>query len=61
MIFKLSGVAMPHRTTRTIPAELDHLVLATPDLSATVAGLAEAVGVRAAPGGRHPGRGTRNP
>ncbi|MEP6495792.1 MAG: VOC family protein [bacterium] len=39
---------------------LDHLVYATPDLEATVAELEERLGVRAALGGRHPGRGTRN-
>ncbi|SEG93347.1 Glyoxalase-like domain-containing protein [Nonomuraea solani] len=39
---------------------LDHLVYATPDLPATVADLEGSLGVRAAPGGRHPGFGTRN-
>ena len=40
--------------------ELDHLVYATPDVDATVADLEAALGVRAAIGGRHVGRGTRN-
>ncbi|HET9369676.1 MAG TPA: VOC family protein [Vicinamibacterales bacterium] len=39
---------------------LDHLVYATPNLALTVADLEARLGVRAAPGGRHPGRGTRN-
>ncbi|MFI7609975.1 VOC family protein [Nonomuraea terrae] len=39
---------------------LDHLVYATPDLEATSAELERLLGVRAAPGGRHPGFGTRN-
>ncbi|TDD48247.1 VOC family protein [Nonomuraea terrae] len=39
---------------------LDHLVYATPDLEATSAELEGLLGVRAAPGGRHPGFGTRN-
>jgi hypothetical protein len=39
---------------------IDHLVYATPDLDQTVDALAERLGVRASPGGRHPGRGTRN-
>ncbi|PZG20714.1 VOC family protein [Nonomuraea aridisoli] len=39
---------------------LDHLVYATPDLEATAAELERLLGVRAAPGGRHPGFGTRN-
>ena len=39
---------------------LDHLVYAVPDLDTGVADLARQLGVRAAPGGPHPGRGTRN-
>ncbi|WP_067824355.1 VOC family protein [Nocardia inohanensis] len=41
-------------------SELDHLVLATPDLAATVALVSRALGVKPVAGGRHPGRGTRN-
>lgn len=40
--------------------DLDHLVYATPDLETSIADLEERLGVRAAYGGRHPGRGTRN-
>ena len=43
-----------------IPAHLDHLVLATPDLAATVAEFTERTGMRPAPCGAHVGRGTRN-
>ncbi|MEU6261182.1 VOC family protein [Streptomyces sp. NPDC047043] len=43
-----------------IPAHLDHLVLATPDLAATVADFARRTGVAPASGGAHVGRGTRN-
>lgn len=43
-----------------IPATLDHLVLATPDLAATVADFARRTGVSPAPGGVHVGLGTRN-
>lgn len=39
---------------------LDHLLLATPDLAGTVAWLERQTGVAPAPGGPHPGRGTRN-
>ena len=39
---------------------LDHLVFATPDLDASVNDLEARLGVRASPGGRHPGLGTRN-
>ncbi|WP_194793211.1 VOC family protein [Raineyella fluvialis] len=51
---------MPPQPTGAIPHHLDHLVFATPDLPTAVASLEEAIGVRATPGGRHPGRGTRN-
>ena len=44
----------------TIPAELDHLIITVPDLEAGVAAVEEATGVRAVPGGSHPGRGTAN-
>ncbi|MFK4102048.1 VOC family protein [Streptomyces sp. NPDC019531] len=43
-----------------IPAHLDHLVLATPDLAATVADFTRRTGVTPAPGGVHVGLGTRN-
>lgn len=39
---------------------MDHLVYATPDLAATVADFAASTGLKPAPGGAHPGRGTRN-
>ncbi len=38
----------------------DHLVYATPDLDITSAELTDALGVAPAPGGSHPGMGTRN-
>ena len=43
-----------------IPALLDHLVLATPDLAATVAEFTERTGVAPVAGGAHVGLGTRN-
>ncbi|MHA6693560.1 VOC family protein [Homoserinimonas sp. A520] len=39
---------------------LDHIVYATPDLDATAADLTERLGLAPAPGGSHPGMGTRN-
>ncbi len=39
---------------------VDHLIVAAPDLDAAVDALERRLGVRAAPGGSHPGRGTRN-
>jgi len=44
----------------TVPPWLDHLVLATPDLAATVADFTRRCGVAPAQGGVHVGRGTRN-
>jgi hypothetical protein len=41
-------------------AAVDHLVYATPDLQAGVERIERTFGVRATPGGQHPGRGTRN-
>ncbi|MGW7817502.1 VOC family protein [Streptomyces puniciscabiei] len=43
-----------------VPPLLDHLVLATPDLAATIADFARRTGVTPVPGGAHPGLGTRN-
>jgi RimJ/RimL family protein N-acetyltransferase len=43
-----------------ILSQVDHLVYATLDLDRTVADLERRLGVRATPGGQHPGRGTRN-
>ena len=45
--------------TRAVDA-VDHLLLGVPDLDAGIAWVEERTGVRAAVGGRHPGRGTRN-
>jgi hypothetical protein len=47
-------------TGHGVEPALDHLVLATPDLEATVADVAARAGVRSVEGGRHVGLGTRN-
>jgi hypothetical protein len=39
---------------------IDHLVYATPDLDLGIATIEKLLGVRATPGGQHPGLGTRN-
>jgi hypothetical protein len=39
---------------------VDHLVFATPDLDAGIDAIEKLTGVRATPGGQHPGFGTRN-
>jgi hypothetical protein len=41
-------------------ARVDHLVYATPDLALGIDTLERLLGVRATPGGQHPGLGTRN-
>ncbi len=41
-------------------SRLDHLVYATPDLGVGIAAIDKLLGVRATPGGQHPGLGTRN-
>jgi hypothetical protein len=41
-------------------SQVDHLVYATPDLALGVQTAEELFGVRASPGGSHPGEGTRN-
>ena len=43
-----------------VPADLDHILLGINDLNHGIAWLEERSGVRAALGGVHPGRGTRN-
>lgn len=43
-----------------MPAALDHLLLAVADLDHAIAAFAERTGVAPAPGGAHPGFGTRN-
>jgi Glyoxalase-like domain len=43
-----------------VPAMLDHILLGSKDLDAGIELVAERTGVRAAFGGVHPGRGTRN-
>lgn len=52
--------ARPLRTPTLDVEDIDHLVYATADVEATVERLGSLFGVRAAAGGRHPGRGTRN-
>lgn len=44
----------------TLLAQIDHLVYATPDLALGIATIESRLGVRATPGGQHPGVGTRN-
>lgn len=47
-------------TPAVLPTNLDHVVVATPDLAAAVRAFEEATGVAPEPGGAHPRFGTRN-
>lgn len=62
--FALLAVLMPTpppaSQSRDAVARVDHLVYATADLEKGVAEIEKLFGVRATPGGQHPGRGTRN-
>lgn len=48
------------RSDEDFLAKVDHLVYATPDLKVGVDAIEHLLGVRATPGGEHPGLGTRN-
>src|SRR5689334_21979649 len=56
----LAGSVMHGADGTGVLKRLDHLVYAVPDVDGGVADLEQRLGVRAAPGGPHPGRGTRN-
>jgi len=45
---------------RGLLSKIDHLVYATPDLTAGVKQIEGLLGIQATPGGQHPGEGTRN-
>jgi hypothetical protein len=47
-------------STTGLASVIDHLVYATPDLQIGIDRIEKSLGVRATPGGQHPGRGTRN-
>jgi len=48
------------RSTTPLLTRVDHLVYATPDLDLGIDTIEKRLGVRATPGGQHPGLGTRN-
>ena len=54
-----SNAAEP-KVSATFLSRVDHLVYATPDLNRGIDEIERLTGVRATPGGQHPGRGTRN-
>jgi Glyoxalase-like domain len=52
--------AAPTPPPPSVLERVDHLVYATSDLNRGIEDIETLLGVRATPGGRHPGRGTRN-
>jgi hypothetical protein len=59
-ILAWSATASGQERPRDVLAEVDHLVYATPDLDTGIRTIESLLGVRATPGGQHPGLGTRN-
>jgi Glyoxalase-like domain len=56
----LTRGTMPTDDTPAIPTDLDHIIVGYPNLEDGMARLFQLSGYRAAVGGSHPGRGTRN-
>src|SRR5713101_3054542 len=54
------GALAQSATKSDLLRRIDHLVYATPDLNSGIEAVEKLTGVRATPGGQHPGRGTRN-
>ena len=59
-ILAFMGITVFGQEVAPMLRRVDHLVYAVPDLDSGVVDLERRLGVRASPGGRHPGRGTRN-
>jgi len=60
MLLLMGGSITNPKGSEALPSNVDHLVYATPDLAAGVAHVEKLLGVKAVPGGQHPGWGTRN-
>jgi len=56
----ITGAVATQKGSIELLAKVDHLVYATLDLNRGVEEIEKLLGVRATPGGQHPGRGTRN-
>ena len=56
----LMGVHGQVQMKKELLSRVDHLVYATPDLAAGIERVERLLGVKAVPGGQHPGAGTRN-
>jgi hypothetical protein len=60
VISMLAGRAQQQAPGDPLLSRIDHLVYATPDLGQGVDAIEKLLGVKATPGGQHPGLGTRN-
>jgi Glyoxalase-like domain len=67
LLLVLCAFAIPSAIVRaqqpassTLLTRIDHLVYATPDLQLGIDAIEQRLGVKATPGGQHPGLGTRN-
>jgi hypothetical protein len=58
--FLLGAFVLASPAPAGVLAQVDHLVYATPDLTLGIETAEKMFGVRATPGGQHPGEGTRN-
>ena len=59
MVILTDNEAEPTGSAEYLP-KVDHLVYGTPDLNRGISEIEKLLGVRATPGGQHPGRGTHN-
>jgi len=60
LVFTLVMLSAVVQTQQPLLTRLDHLVYATPDLQLGIDAIEKRLGVKATPGGQHPGLGTRN-
>ena len=60
VLLAAGALAVPARAAQAVPASFDHMLLGCGDLDQGIDFVERRVGVRAAMGGVHPGRGSRN-
>jgi hypothetical protein len=58
--FTIGSICRGSNKEQAMPSGIDHLVYATPNLATGIQQIESLLGVRAVPGGQHPGGGTRN-
>src|SRR5215471_17373278 len=60
LLLALGLLAPAPRAAESVLSQVDHLVYTVPDLPAGIDAAEKLFGVKATPGGQHPGQGTRN-